>query len=166
VAFGAHDPRLRGPAARQDGARPRRRIREHAARERSGDDDARGRRAVTWSQRLLSLAFITTGILHFLRPETYAQIIPDFLPAHHEIVLVSGAAEIAGGAGVAFAPTRPAAGVWLALLLVAVFPANVNMAVNSERFDSIAPALLWARLPLQGLLIWWALRATRPRHAG
>jgi uncharacterized membrane protein len=59
---------------------------------------------------------------------------------------------------------RPAAGIWLVALLVAIFPANVNMAVNSEQFRSIAPALLWARLPLQGLLIWWALRATRGRR--
>jgi uncharacterized membrane protein len=121
---------------------------------------------VTWSQRLLSVAFITTGILHFLRPESYEQIVPDAMPAHHAIVLVSGAAEIAGGVGVAFARTRAGAGIWLVVLLVLVFPANVNMAVNSERFASIAPALLWARLPLQGLLIWWAWRATRPRPAG
>jgi uncharacterized membrane protein len=120
---------------------------------------------VTWSQRLLSVAFFTTGILHFLRPAYFEEIVPGYLPSHHEIVLVSGAAEIAGGAGVAFARTRPAAGIWLVVLLVAVFPANVNMAVHSERFASIAPALLWARLPLQGLLIWWAWRATRPRAA-
>lgn len=119
---------------------------------------------MTWSQRLLSVAFITTGVLHFLHPETYEQIVPDAMPAHHAIVLVSGAAEIAGGVGVAFARTRVVAGIWLAALLVLVFPANVNMAVNSQRFASIAPALLWARLPLQGLLIWWAWRATHPRQ--
>lgn len=120
---------------------------------------------MTWSQRLLSIAFITTGLLHFLRPEPYEEIVPDFLPAAREIVFVSGAAEIAGGVGVAFVRTRAAAGIWLTLLLVLVFPANVNMAVHSERFSSISPSLLWARLPLQGLLIWWAWRATRPRAA-
>jgi uncharacterized membrane protein len=104
---------------------------------------------------------MTTGILHFLRPATYEQIMPDYLPAHHELVLLSGAAEIAGGVGVVFARTRRAAGMWLVALLVVVFPANVNMALNAERFRSIAPALLWARLPLQGLLIWWVYRATR-----
>jgi uncharacterized membrane protein len=116
---------------------------------------------VTWPQRLLSVVFITAGTLHFLRPETYEQIIPGYLPAHRELVLVSGAAEIAGGLGIAFSQTRRAAGVWLVALLVAVFPANVNMTLHPEQFRSIAPALLWARLPLQGLLIWWALRATR-----
>jgi uncharacterized membrane protein len=120
---------------------------------------------MTWPQRLLSAAFITTGILHFVRTQTYEQIVPDYLPAHHEVVLLSGAAEIAGGIGVAFARTRAIAGVWLAALLVVVFPANLHMAVNSERFGSIAPTLLWARLPLQGALIWWAWRVTRPRTA-
>jgi len=119
---------------------------------------------VTWSQRLLSVAFIAAGTLHFLRPEYYEQIMPGYLPAHRELVLISGAAEIAGGVGVAFSRTRRAAGIWLIALLVLVFPANLNMALDPERFRSIAPILLWARLPLQGLLIWWAYRATRPRR--
>ena len=119
---------------------------------------------MTWPQRLLSVAFITTGVLHFLRPASFEEIVPAYLPAHHEIVLISGAAELAGGLGVAFGRTRAIAGVWLVALLVLVFPANINMAVHPERFASIAPALLWARLPLQGLLIWWAWRATRPRR--
>jgi uncharacterized membrane protein len=119
---------------------------------------------VRWSQRLLSVVFITAGILHFLRTQTYESIMPGYLPAHRELVLVSGAAEIAGGLGIAFAGPRRAAGVWLIALLIAVFPANVNMAVHSGRFESIAPALLWARLPLQGLLIWWVLRASRERR--
>lgn len=115
---------------------------------------------MSWPQRLLSVGFITAGILHFLRTSTYESIMPGYLPAHRDLVLISGAAEIAGGLGVAFAGTRRIAGVWLVALLIAVFPANVNMAVHAERFASIAPALLWARLPLQGLLIWWAHRAT------
>jgi uncharacterized membrane protein len=121
----------------------------------------RAARPVTWPQRLLSVAFMTTGIMHFLRPATYEQIMPDYLPAHHELVLLSGAAEIAGGVGVAFARSRRVAGLWLVALLVLVFPANVDMALHAERFRSIGPTLLWARLPLQGLLIWWVYRATR-----
>jgi uncharacterized membrane protein len=120
---------------------------------------------VTWPQRLLSVAFITTGILHFLRPDSYERIVPGYLPAHRELVLISGAAEIAGGLGVLFERTRRPAGLWLIALLILVFPANVNMAVNAERFRSIAPVLLWGRLPLQLLLIWWAHRATRPTRA-
>jgi uncharacterized membrane protein len=120
---------------------------------------------VTWSQRLLAVTFTTAGLLHFLRPRMYEQIMPDFLPAHHELVLASGAAEIVGAALVVFPRTRSLGGVWIAVTLVGVLPANVHMALQPDRYDSIAPTLLWARLPLQGLLIWWALRATR-RGAG
>ena len=119
---------------------------------------------MTWPQRLLGVFFIAAGLLHFLRPETYEHIMPGYLPVHRELVLISGAAEIAGGVGVAFAQTRRAAGMWLIALLIAVFPANVNMALHPDDFRSIPPALLWARLPLQGLLIWWAYRATRTRQ--
>jgi uncharacterized membrane protein len=110
---------------------------------------------------LLAGLFAAAGVLHFLRPAMYEQIVPDYLPAHHELVLASGAAEIAGAALVVLPRTRRIGGVWLAATLVAVFPANVDMALHAGRYESVAPALLWARLPLQGLLIWWALHATR-----
>jgi uncharacterized membrane protein len=117
-----------------------------------------------WSQRLLAIFFTTAGALHFLRPRMYEQIVPDYMPAHHELVLASGAAEIAGAVLVVLPRTRQIAGIWLAATLVVVFPANVHMALHPDRYPSLAPALLWARLPLQPLVIWWALRATRPAH--
>ncbi len=116
---------------------------------------------MTFSQRLLAVFFTAAGLLHFLRPQMYEEIVPDALPAHHELVLASGAAEIAGAVLVVFPRTRRLGGLWLVATLIAVFPANVNMALNPDRYDSLAPALLWARLPLQGLLIWWVWRATR-----
>lgn len=116
---------------------------------------------MSWSQRLLAVFFTAAGLLHFLRPKMYEEIVPEALPAHHEIVLASGAAQIAGAVLAVFPRTRRLGGLWLVATLIAVFPANVNMALNADRYDSIAPALLWARLPLQGLLIWWVLRATR-----
>ena len=71
-------------------------------------------------------------------------------------------AEIAGGAGVLHPKTRRAAGWWLIATLVAIFPANVEMAVHAERFPQFPEPLLWARLPLQGVLIAWVWRtATR-----
>jgi len=121
---------------------------------------------VTWSQRLLSVTFITLGTLHFVRPRMYEAIMPDYLPAHRELVLASGAAEIAGGAGIAFAGTRRAAGWWLVATLVAIFPANLHMALHSERYRAFPALLLWARLPLQAALIWWTSRVTRPAHTG
>ena len=115
---------------------------------------------MTWGQRLLAVVFTAAGTLHFVRPRMYEEIVPDFLPAHHELVLASGAAEIAGAVLVVFPRTRRIGGLLLAATLAGVFPANVNMALHADRYDALAPALLWARLPLQGLLVWWALSAT------
>lgn len=116
---------------------------------------------MTWGQRLLAVVFTAAGTLHFLRAEMYEEVMPDYLPAQHELVLASGAAEIAGAVMVVFPRTRRLGGLWLAATLVAVFPANLDMALNADRYASLPPALLWARLPLQGLLIWWVLRVTR-----
>jgi uncharacterized membrane protein len=108
---------------------------------------------------MLGVFFIVAGLLHFLRPKPYVAIVPDALPRKRELVYVSGVAEIAGGLGVLAAPTRRVAGWWLIATLIAVFPANVNMAVNAERFRAVPEPLLWARLPVQGALIAWVWRA-------
>jgi uncharacterized membrane protein len=81
-------------------------------------------------------------------------IMPDYLPAHKELVAASGVAEIAGGAGILVERTRKPAAWWMIATLVAVFPANVNMAVHSERFKRVPRWALYARLPLQALFIW------------
>jgi uncharacterized membrane protein len=108
------------------------------------------------SRALLGLTFIATGVLHFVKPRMYEAIMPHYLPAHRELVYASGVAEIAGGAGVLHPRTRRVAGWWLIATLLAVFPANVEMAVHAERFKRFPPAALWARLPVQGVLIAWA----------
>jgi uncharacterized membrane protein len=108
------------------------------------------------SRALLGVTFLTTGALHFLRPRMYEAIMPRYLPAHRELVYASGVAEIAGGAGVLF--KWKGAGWWLIATLVAIFPANVEMALNADRFKRIPEPLLWARLPLQGALIAWVWR--------
>jgi uncharacterized membrane protein len=117
---------------------------------------------MTWSQRLLAVFFTAAGALHFLRPGMYEEIMPGYVPAHHELVLASGAAEIAGALGVIPRRTRRMAGLWLAATLLAVFPANVHMALHPDRYPGVSPGLLWGRLGLQPLAIWWALASTRP----
>jgi uncharacterized membrane protein len=99
--------------------------------------------------------FLFAGLMHFLKPRPYVAIVPDALPRKREIVFASGVAEMAGGAGVLVPATRRVAGWWLIATLLAIFPANVNMAVNSERFRKVPEPLLWVRLPLQALLIGW-----------
>ncbi len=112
---------------------------------------------------LLGGTFLTTGTLHFVRPDVFEAIVPDYLPVHRELVYASGVAELLGGAGVLSRRARRPAGWWLILTLLAVFPANVDMAVHAERFRQIPAALLWARLPLQGALVAWVWAAVLRR---
>ena len=113
-------------------------------------------------QRALTGAtFLATGLLHFAKPRVYEAIMPDYLPAHRELVLLSGAAEMAGGAGLLADRTRRPAGWWLIATLVAVFPANLHMALHPERYRPIPPWALWARLPLQAAIAAGVLRAMK-----
>ena len=114
-------------------------------------------------RRLFGPFFVFAGIMHFVVPRTYEAIMPDWLPAHRELVYASGAAEIAGGVGMLHPRTRRAATLWSIATLVAVFPANLNMAMNPDRYRLPGGRLaLWCRLPVQGLFIAWALAAGRP----
>lgn len=86
---------------------------------------------------------------------------PPLLPAPRLLVAISGAAEIAGGLGLLLPRLRKAAAWGLVLLLLAVFPANLYMAIAHQRFPNFPAWTLWARLPLQLPIIWWAWRYTR-----
>lgn len=113
------------------------------------------------SRAILAAVFIAAGILHFLLVDFYAGIVPDWLPAHRLLVMVSGVAEIAGGVGLLLQRTRRAAGWGLLLLLAAVWPANFQMffAARTEDAPFIEQAILLARLPLQLVIAWWVWRA-------
>jgi uncharacterized membrane protein len=114
------------------------------------------------SPRRLGAFFIAAGLNHFVMPRAYRRIVPPRLKSEAgRVVALSGAAEIAGGVGALFAPTRRGAGVGLTALLLAVFPANLYMARAPERFPRIPRWALYARLPLQPLMMWWTWRATR-----
>lgn len=111
---------------------------------------------------LMGVLYITAGLCHFAFTRTYANIMPDYLPAHRELVLISGAAEIAGGLGVLIPQSRRAAAWGILLLLIAVLPANLWMAQHPGLYSGIPPWTLWLRLPLQLPLIWWAYLYTKP----
>ena len=120
---------------------------------------------MTRSQKALAAFFVVAGSLHFIRPESYEAIMPSWIPMHSEAVAVSGAAEIAGGLAVLDRRTRPVARWGLIALLLAVFPANLHMALNPEEIrgldlDRVPRWALWARLPLQFAAIAWVWRAT------
>ena len=112
----------------------------------------------------LALLFVVAGLLHFIIPAPYRVIMPPWLPAHDALIAISGAAEVAGGIGLLLPATRRAAGIGLMLLLVAVFPANVQMLLLYRARGVVwwGELLLWFRLPLQFLLIWGVWRVTRP----
>ncbi len=122
---------------------------------------------MTRSQKALAAFFSFTGTMHFVIPRSYeATVPPAIADRRREIVAISGVAEIAGGLAVAHPATRRLGGWWLLALLVAVFPANVHMAVNPEQIkgldlNRVPRWALWARLPLQPLCMLWVWRATR-----
>lgn len=107
---------------------------------------------------LIGLIFVVMGSLHFWKPGAFVRIIPDFIPGHKEMVYISGIAEIAGGIGILLPQFREAAAGGLLLLLVAVFPANINMAVQAIQkadFLSWYSVAMIIRLPLQFVLMYW-----------
>ena len=114
-------------------------------------------------RRLFGIFFTAAGVLHFVKPHWYEAIMPDYLPAHRELVYASGLAEIAGGLGTLHHRTREAASWWSIATLLAVFPANVHMALNPDDFKQVpgGAAALYARLPIQALLVAWAYAARR-----
>jgi uncharacterized membrane protein len=123
-----------------------------------GRQSSRGERGRT----LLAAFFVASGVNHFVSPRFYRAIVPPRLQHQAKLVVdVSGVAEIGGGLGVLLPRTRRSAGVGLIALLAAVFPANLYMARVPERFQRIPRWALYARLPLQPLMMWWAWRATR-----
>jgi uncharacterized membrane protein len=103
---------------------------------------------------LLAVIFISVGILHFAQPSPFVAIVPNYLPQPLMLVYISGVFEIAGGIGLLWPRFRRLAAYGLICLLIAVFPANINMAVNQMTFGGKVPeAALWLRLPLQFVLI-------------
>ena len=113
----------------------------------------------------LAALFMVSGAVHLILPDLYLPIMPPALPYKSALILISGIAELAGGIGLLLPRARRAAAYGLMALLVAVFPANVQMALNGFAAGA-APwvlALLLLRLPLQPVLIWLVYRAARPQ---
>ena len=110
----------------------------------------------------LSVFFIYFGVDHFINPDFYLSIMPPSFPMHLEAVYISGLFEILGGIGVLLSKTRKLAGWGLFALLIAVYPANIYMALTPEAFPDIPLSALYFRLVLQFLFFYWAYSVTRP----
>ena len=108
-----------------------------------------------------SIFFIGAGIDHLVNPEFYLSIMPPLFSMHSEAVLISGVLEIVGGIAVLMPGLRRAAGWGIFVLLIAVYPANIYMALNPALFPSIHSGFLYFRLPLQFLFLYWAYSVTR-----
>ncbi len=115
------------------------------------------------ARRLFGPFFVLAGAMHFVAPRTYEAIMPDYLPRHRELVHASGVAEVAAGAATMHPRTRRIGALLGVATLVGVFPVNLHMALNPDRYPQIpgGRTALYARLPLQLLLIAWARAAGR-----
>ena len=111
---------------------------------------------------VFAVFFVGAGINHFLKTDFYLRMMPPYLPLHLELVYLSGIAEIALGVFLLIPRTSVVAAWGIIALLVAVFPANLQMAIHPEVFPELRSVFLWIRLPLQGILIAWAFWYTRP----
>lgn len=118
------------------------------------------RRKEIW-RVILAIAIIVVGITHFAKPEPYVKLVP--FPNPLELVYISGFFEILGGIGLLIPYVSVAAAWGLIALFIAVFPANINQAVNSIAIEGIPhyPILYWVRLPFQAVFIAWAWWFTR-----
>ena len=112
---------------------------------------------------LLTVFMVVAGANHFVAPAAYIAMMPSALPTPAALVYVSGVAEILGGLGLILPPTRRLAGWGLIALFVAIFPANINMAVHHLSLGGreVPAWALWARLPLQAVLVVWAYWCSR-----
>lgn len=118
---------------------------------------------------LLGVLMVLAGIVHFVKPEPYMMMMPDYLPWHEALVFVSGVIEILLGLAL-FVPhpqVRSYAGWGLVALLVAVWPANIWMATEGIQPPGMqmSPTGAWVRVVFQVVFIYWAWAVTRPDAA-
>lgn len=120
-------------------------------------------RLKTTLRLVAAVGFAIAGANHFLKPALYRSIIPPSFPVPNLLVIISGICEVAGGVGLLVRQFRRAAGWGLIALLIAVFPANIYMAIHPDAVPElhIWPWLLWARLPLQAVFIAWVWYVSR-----
>ena len=111
---------------------------------------------------LLCVFFVLAGLNHFINPAFYLKIMPPFLPSHLLLVYLSGFFEMVLGGMILVSALTHIAAWGLIVLLIAIFPANIHMAINPQLYPEINPVVLWLRLPLQAVFIAWAYWLAQP----
>lgn len=114
---------------------------------------------------LLALFLLAAGVMHFTNSAFYLSIMPPYIPWHPAMVYISGFFEMLLGLMLIVPKFERLAAWGIIALLIAVFPANIHMAIHPELYPKISPIALWLRLPLQGVFIAWAYWFTRPEKA-
>lgn len=112
----------------------------------------------------LAAFFINVGVDHFVNPDFYLNIMPSSFPLHAEAVYISGFFEVVGGISLLIPRLRKIAGWGLVALLIAVYPANIYMAITPQAFPDIPVTLLYVRLAFQFVFFYWAYSVTRPAY--
>ena len=124
------------------------------------------RSALRW---FLGLSTAVQGVNHFVMQDFFVKMMPDYLPAHVFLVQLSGVIEVLLGVGMLVPRTRRLAAWGYLALLVAVFPANLEMALHPQDWPELSPAGLWVRLPFQLVFAgwaWWTCLASGADHEG
>lgn len=110
---------------------------------------------------VIAAFFFIGGVAHFVFTDVFVRIMPNYLGYQKELVLISGVFELLGAIGILFPSTRLLAGYGLIVLIIAVFPANINMAIHHQDYKSIPELLLWLRLPLQFFFVWFVWQSIK-----
>lgn len=110
---------------------------------------------------IFAALFIIGGIAHFTKPEFYLPMMPNYLPYHIELIYISGVIEIVLGFLLLIPRYSQKSALGIVLLLIAVFPANINMYLNAQNFPDVGESALLIRLPIQAILIIWAYYYTK-----
>lgn len=110
---------------------------------------------------VIAAFFFIGGVAHFVFTDVFVRIMPKYLGYQKELVLISGLFELLGAIGILFPSTRLLAGYGLIVLIIAVFPANINMAIHPQDYKSIPELLLWLRLPLQFFFVWFVWQSIK-----
>ena len=113
---------------------------------------------------IIAAFFMVGGIAHFVAIDFFVAAMPDYLGYHRELVVISGIFEILGAIGILIPRTRLLAGYGLIALIIAVYPANINMALHPENYPDISELSLYTRLPLQFVFIWFVWWAIKPER--